>query len=185
MKTLSSKTMLAVLFALLPLARTAQAANISGTIATTMTITGNNELTGNVNCTVTSGSCIVFGAKNTQLHLNGFVITGNNGSLIACTASTNVSAIDTAKFDDAKIHGRGLITEFTGNGIVLSGSNSEIHEVAITSVCFNGVVVSDGGDNNVNANRSQRNSRPGRREQSNSAKRHHGWQWIRNNRGIR
>jgi hypothetical protein len=46
MKHLSSKTMLAFLSALLLVAVTAQAENISGTISTTLTITGNNQLIG-------------------------------------------------------------------------------------------------------------------------------------------
>lgn len=165
MKHFHSKTMLAVLFALLLTAGAALGANISGTITTTLTITGTNQLTGNVTCTVPGGApCLAFGADNTELSLNGFVITGDNASLTACTAGTNQTAIDTAKHNNARIHGPGLITKFTGNGVFLSGSFSEVDHVAITAICFNGIIVGDsppsGGNNNVFDNSISRFSLP-------------------------
>jgi parallel beta-helix repeat protein len=88
--------------------------------------------------------------------LNGFVITGDNGSLTSCKASTNQTAIDTAGYSNAQIHGPGLITRFTGNGVIVSGSNSEVHQVVITGVCFNGIVVGNNipadGYNHVHQN---------------------------------
>lgn len=151
MKHFNSKTSHAVLFALL-LAAGAQGANISGTITTTLTITGQNTLTGNVQCNIPAGStCIKFGADNTELNLNNFTIRGDLGP-----CGPNRTAIDTNGHDNANIHGPGLLTLFSGNGIILSGSNSVVHQVVLTYFCFNGIVVDSfegpGGNNSVSQN---------------------------------
>src|SRR5438477_2168409 len=52
------------------------AAGISGTISSTLTITEDTRLTGNVTCTVVGAPCIAFGAPGIALYLNGFTMTG-------------------------------------------------------------------------------------------------------------
>ena len=143
-------------FLLLLATSVAHAMNISGTITTTLTITGDNKLTSNVTCHVVGPSkpCIAFGADNTELDLNGFTITGD--MVAGDTHCTNFqAAISTKTYTHAKIQGPGLITFFTGDGIDLTGSDSELSKVVVTNVCLNGIVVgTDGapGDNNVHDN---------------------------------
>ena len=48
------------------------AVDISGTIASTLTIMENSQLVGTVECTFDTGPCIQFGASNIKLRLNGF-----------------------------------------------------------------------------------------------------------------
>ena len=141
----------------------AQAMNISGTITTTLTITGYNKLTGNVTCKVVGPApCIAFGANNTELDLNGFTITGDlvipypgptPPSFPTCT--NYQTAISTKTYTDAKIQGPGIVTFFTGDGVDLTGSDAELSQVVVTNVCLNGIVVgTDGapGNNNVHNN---------------------------------
>src|SRR5437016_13967115 len=71
---------LAVL-ALFVCAERAQAADISGTISSTVTITEDNELVGDVTCAVPmtlpgATPCLAFGADHIKLILNGHTITG-------------------------------------------------------------------------------------------------------------
>lgn len=61
----------------------AEAADISGTISSTLTIFDDSQLVGNVTCTA-NGPCIVFGADDITLRLNGFTITGLADPILGC-----------------------------------------------------------------------------------------------------
>lgn len=141
MNQLISKIVVAVLFAFL-LAGAVQGVNLTGTIYATTTIIGTNQLTGNVTCTAAAAPCIQFGAPNTVLNLNGFTITGDFPS--SCSGQT---AIDTNQYNYAKVRGPGLITLFSGDGVDVTGSNSDVNHVAITFMGGNGIGV--GGANNT------------------------------------
>jgi len=54
----------------------ANAADISGTVSTTLTILENSRLVGDVTCTVNGAPCLDIGAPNVTLDLNGFTVTG-------------------------------------------------------------------------------------------------------------
>lgn len=153
MLRLNSKTTLSVLCAFL-LAGAVQAANIYGTITTPITITGTNRLTGNVTCAVTTGDpCIQFGANNTTLDLNGFVIEGDLTSLASTCPDLPAlpqTAISTNFKNYAKVRGPGLITGFSGDGIDLTGSNSSVDHVAINVAGVNGIAVGTPGGASVN-----------------------------------
>jgi parallel beta-helix repeat protein len=155
MKQLNSRIMLAVVFAFL-LAGALQGANtMSGTIYSTTLIYGTTRLTGNVTCDLgsllASAPCIQFGGPNAELDLNGFTIMGDifvSGS--GCPESGAVlTAIDTNGQNYAKVRGPGLITGFTGDGIDVTGSNSDVDHVAITFVGGNGILLNGAGVRNT------------------------------------
>jgi hypothetical protein len=72
----------------------AQATPIPPTISTTLTISTDSHLTGNVSCTVTGVPCIKFGAPGIKLNLNGFSMTGN-GQRDSCMLNFGENGIDT------------------------------------------------------------------------------------------
>ncbi len=128
----------------------AQATTIPPTISSTLIITTNSNLTSNVTCTVTGAPCIKFGASGITLNLNGFSMTGN-GNRATCTLNFGESGIDTNSRNNVSIRGPGLITRFNDIGIVVSGNNSEVGGVAITSSCREGIRVL-GSNNEVERN---------------------------------
>jgi len=130
----------------------AQATTIPSTINTTITITTDSKLTGPVTCTVPAGTaCIKFGANNITLKLNGFSITGTAASPASCTPLGFVTVIDTNSKNNVVIRGPGLITQFNGTGINVSGNNSSVEGVAITSMCLGAIFVS-GSYNEIEGN---------------------------------
>ena len=142
-------TKLALLPGFLFLGGVAQATTIPSTISSTLTITTDSHLTGNVTCAVPAGTtCIKFGANNITLKLNGFTIAPSSAS---CTASLGQNGIDTNGKNNVAIRGAGLVTQFNGFGIVVSGNNSAVEGVAITRVCLIAIVVS-GSNNEVEGN---------------------------------
>jgi parallel beta-helix repeat protein len=128
----------------------AQATDISGPISVTKMISTNSRLTGDVTCTVTTGPCIQFKAPGIKLKLNGFTMTGNGGR-DSCTPNFAEAAIDTNAQNNVSIEGPGLVTRFNGDGILVSGNNSSVEGVAITSSCINGIQVA-GSHNEVEGN---------------------------------
>jgi hypothetical protein len=156
----------ATILALLPLAAlmpsgTARATDLSGTYTSTEVITTDSRLTGDVTCNITvpgPGPCIQFGAPGIQLDLNGHTITGDNGgassnaNLKVCSGSVPTdSAIDTNGKDNAEIIGPGLITNFRGTGIIVTGNQSQVHHVVLISICLNGINVA-GSQNQIRSN---------------------------------
>ncbi len=63
---------------------TAQAAKISGTIPTTLTIFEDSQLVGDVTCTVIGAPCISIGAPHVTLDLNAFTMTGQADAQMPC-----------------------------------------------------------------------------------------------------
>jgi hypothetical protein len=135
----------------------AQATTIPSTISTTLTITTDSQLTGNVICGVTTANpCIKFGNPGIKLKLNGFSMTGQ-GKRDSCTltegpgGAPGQSGIDTNGKNNVSIEGPGLVTRFNDIGIVVSGNHSEVEGVAITSSCREGIRVT-GSYNEVGGN---------------------------------
>jgi hypothetical protein len=128
----------------------AQATTIPSTISSTLTITTDSHLTGNVACTVTGAPCIKFGANGIKLKLNGFIITGNGGRN-SCTLNFTDTGIDTNLKNNVSIQGPRLVRRFNFVDIVVSGNNSMVEGVAITSSCLEGIRVL-GSNNEVERN---------------------------------
>lgn len=133
------------------------AQKISGTISTTLTITQNSELVGDVTCTVSGGPCINFGAANLQLQLNGYTMTG---TIPGCTPATSLNdGIDVIQLNDVSILGPGLIQKFGGFGIFLfSESGATIRDLTLTDSCFSGIILVGTTDNDIEGNTSVRNA---------------------------
>ena len=73
-------------FAFFAFVRPAQGSQISGSISSTLIITDDSELVGDVTYTVENRPCIVIGASHVKLRLNGFSIAG---TVPGCTPSTS------------------------------------------------------------------------------------------------
>lgn len=144
----------------------AQATTIPATISSTLTITTDSQLTGNVICGITTANpCIKFGNPGIKLKLNGFSMTGQ-GKRDSCTltegpgGAPGQSGIDTNGKNNVSIEGPGLVTRFNDIGIVVSGNHSEVEGVAITSSCREGIRVT-GSYNEVGGNSVSRASLSG------------------------
>jgi parallel beta-helix repeat protein len=123
----------------------------SGNIRTTLTITEDSRLVGNVNCNVPLttadangvASCIAFGASHITLHLNGHTLSG------PVTPPTNCSLPSDSTFGvgiyvngqtEVKIEGPGVIQHFERWGILLlSSSEVTVRRVTANRNCWSGV----------------------------------------------
>ena len=147
-------------FALLVCGARAQATDISGTIATTLTIFDDSELVGPVTCTVAGGPCIAFGASGIKLRLNGFTITGPDVPPAGCTPATSSDdGIDVVGLQDVAILGPGLVQKFGGFGVfLLQDSNVRIEGTTMSDNCFSGIILVRTADSDIVRNVSVRNS---------------------------
>ncbi len=151
--------------ALIALAGDVQAADIGGTISTTLTITEDSQLVDDVTCTVTGAPCISIGAPHLTLELNGFTITGQADPQTACSGGPSTFAppatedgIQVNAQTDIAIHGPGLIQGFKGSGIfLLNSSGASVTGVATSTNCFSGILVGGGSDHDLRGNTSVRN----------------------------
>jgi len=154
-------SLFAALFAVLFLcAGRAQAADIGGTISSTLTITENSQLVDDVTCTVTGAACIAIGSPHVTLELNGFSITGQADPQTACSgAGTGPEiGIDVSTQMDATIHGPGLVKQFRGFGIrLLNSTGSSITGVTVSTNCFSGIFVTGGSGHQLDRNIAVRN----------------------------
>lgn len=123
----------------------AQATDISGTISSTLIITANSKLTGDVTCTVTGAPRIQFGAPGIKLNLNGHTMTGN-GSRNTCTFSAGEDGIFTNGENAVSIEGPGIVRRFRQRGVDVTGNNSIVKQVTVLSSCLEGILV--GGTHN-------------------------------------
>ena len=117
---------LAVSF-LFPWAARTQAADIGGTISTTLTVMEDSELTGDVTCAVPltmpgPNPCIAFGADHIKLRLNGHTITGPITPPMGCSVpSDSMFGVGIAAIGrtDVQIQGPGVIQHFHRWGILV------------------------------------------------------------------
>jgi len=154
---------LAVL-ALFVCAGRAQATDISGTITSTLTISDDSRLMGDVNCNVPLttadangvASCIAFGASDITLHLNGHTLSG------PVTPPTNCSLPSDSTFGvgiyvngqtDVKITGPGVVQHFERWGILLrSSSEVTVRKVTVNRNCWSGMQTILTSDSNFEEN---------------------------------
>ncbi len=149
-----------VVLALFVCAERAQATDISGTIISTVTISDDSRLVGDVNCNVPLtaadangvASCIAFGASHITLHLDGHTLAG------PVTPPTNCSLPSDSTFGvgiyvngqtDVKIEGRGVIQHFERWGILLRSSiEVTVRKVAANRNCWSGMQTIGTSDSN-------------------------------------
>ncbi len=149
-----------VVLALFVCAERAQATDISGTITSTLTISDDSQLVGDVNCNVPLttadangvASCIAFGASHITLRLNGHTLSG------PVTPPTNCSLPSDSTFGvgiyvngqtDVKIEGPGVIQHFERWGILLlSSTEVTVRKVTANRNCWSGMQTIGTSDSN-------------------------------------
>ena len=140
---------------------TGSAADIRGTISTTLVITEDSQLVGDVTCTVTGAPCIAFGASGIALKLNGFTLTGLANPVTACAGSNNTtleSGIEVSNQRGAVIQGPGVVQRFRSSGIRLNASTRVLVTLLTASTnCMAGIWVIAGSDNEIVNNTFSRN----------------------------
>jgi hypothetical protein len=152
------------LAAILLSAGSAGATDISGTITSTLTITENSRLLGDVQCTVSGAPCISFGASGLTLDLNGYSITGLGDPVTGCGggATANEYGISVNTLSNIVIRGLGLIQRFRNQGIFLGNSTGgTVTGVTMSTNCASGIIVVGGSDNLLDGNVSVRNGNAG------------------------
>jgi hypothetical protein len=128
-----------------------QAAQISGTITTTMAITEDSQLVGDVTCTVTGAPCLDVVASNVTLDLNGFSMTGQASPQTGCAGSGASGAeqgIRILQQTGVTVRGPGIVQQFRVHGIIINGSTgTHITGVTTSTNCSSGILLA--GDSNV------------------------------------
>ena len=142
-----------------------QAAQISGTISSTLTITEDSQLVGDVTCTVTGAPCIAFGASGLTLDLKGFTMTGLADPQTTCSAGPTTLVVGTVEDgielnaqSNAAIHGPGIVQQFRGPGVFsINSSNLTVTGVTTANNCMSGILVGGGSAHSITDNISIRN----------------------------
>jgi len=139
------------------------AMDISGTISSTLTISENSKLVGDVTCTVSGAPCIAFGASGLTLDLNGFSITGLGDPKTGCIGSGTAGefGIDVNAFNNVIIRGMGVVQQFQNFGIRLNNSTgATVSGVTMSTNCFSGIILIGGSGHLLENNVSVRNGNP-------------------------
>jgi hypothetical protein len=141
---------------------TAATGDISGTISSTLTITQDSQLVGNVTCTVTGAPCITFASSGITLKLNGFSITGQADPVTACGGSQTAGehGVLINGLRGVVIQGPGIVQRFRAQGILITGGSSRVLVTLVTAStnCMSGIFVTGASsDNELEANISVRN----------------------------
>jgi hypothetical protein len=139
-------------FAQFPCAGRTQAAEISGTISTTLTIYEDSELVGDVTCAVAvtmagPNPCIAFGADHIKLRLNGHTISGPVTPPTGCSLPSDamygvgIAAIDRT---DVKIEGPGIVQHFERWGVLIGLTGHPSSAVTVKKItayhnCWSGM----------------------------------------------
>jgi hypothetical protein len=152
-----------IVFALFVCAERARAQGTDipgGTINSTLTISNDSRLVGDINCNVPLTSadangvapCIAFGASHITLHLNGHTLSG------PVTPPTNCSLPSDSNFGvgiyvngqtDVKIAGPGVIQHFERWGILLRSSTGvTVRKVTVNRNCWSGMQTISTSDSN-------------------------------------
>jgi hypothetical protein len=138
----------------------AHARDISGTIGTTLTVTEDSRLVGDVTCTVSGAACLAFGASGVTLDLNGFTMTGLGDSQTGCggTQTAGEFGIDVNGQKGILIRGPGVVQRFRFEGLrILNSTGVTVTGLTVSTNCRSGIFVSGGSENLVENNVSVRN----------------------------
>ena len=146
--------------AVLVCAGNARAASINGTIDSTLAITEDSDLTGDVTCTVTGAPCMTINAPRITLRLNGYTMTGLADAQTGCNsiAGANEPGILVNSQMFVTIQGPGVVKQFRSHGIQLATSSGvSVAGVTTSTNCGSGILVGGGSDNQLVGNVSIRN----------------------------
>jgi len=141
----------------------AYATDISGTISSTLTISENSRLVGDVTCTVTGAPCITFATSGVTLDLNGYSLTGLGDPTAGCAGpqGPGETGILINSLRDIVIRGLGIVQQFRNQGILITNSNGiTVTGVTVSTNCWSGIYMSGGSDNLLEGNISVRNGHP-------------------------
>lgn len=146
----------------------AVATDISGTITSTLKISDDSQLVGDVTCAVPLSinngkgvsACIAFGADDIKLALNGHTITGPIDPPTGCSLPTDSNfgvGISVIGNKNVKIEGPGVIQNFQRWGILLGTSmpptnRVSVHKVTVNRNCWSGMQVSNSLENDFEEN---------------------------------
>jgi parallel beta-helix repeat protein len=125
---------------------------ISGDISSTLTIFADTKLVGDVKCTsaLLKQPCIVFGADDITLRLNGHTMTGPVNPPTNCSLPTDSTfgvGIEVNGKSDVKIEGPGVIQNFQRWGIfLLSSTEVTVKDVTGNRNCWSGLQTSGTSD---------------------------------------
>ena len=139
------------------------AIELSGTISTTLTITRDARLVGDVTCTVTGAPCIQIGASGVTLRLEGFSITGQADPVTGCAGGQTGGehGILIAGQRAVDVRGPGIVQRFRGQGIIISAGSTRVlvRQVTASTNCLSGIFLTGAAtaDNDVEANIAVRN----------------------------
>ena len=132
------------------------AIDISGTISRTLTITEDSQLVGNVNCTVAEAPCILIGASDVRLKLNGFNLTGPATPPANCLTPANflpADGISMAGRRNVSVLGPGIVERFRRHGVFVNTSTRvSVRQVTVSYNCFSGVFLGVTTESNVEDN---------------------------------
>src|SRR5579864_7096922 len=139
--------------ALLVCVGSARAADIGGTISSTLTITEDSQLVDDVTCTVSSVPCLDIGASNITLELNGFSITGQGDPQTGCAGSADPGiehGIRILNQTGVTIRGPGIVQRFRDQGIVINASTgTRVIGVTTSTNCNSGIIINGGASLSV------------------------------------
>jgi hypothetical protein len=146
-------------------AQSAYAIDISGSITTTLTITQDSKLVGDVICTVSGLPCIAVGASGVTLDLNGFTMTGQADAQTGCDGGPTTlvaTASEDGIFVNAQtgitVRGPGVVRQFRGSGVsLLNSTGATVTGVTASTNCLSGIIAFGGSGHDVNVNVSVRN----------------------------
>jgi hypothetical protein len=139
----------------------ASAADIRGTISSTLTLTEDSQLVGDIACTMTGTPCITFGRSGLTLRLNGFAMTGQADAATGCSGGSTggESGILISGQRGNIVQGPGVVRQFRGHGIQIIGGSSRVLVTLVTSStnCLSGIFLAASSDNELEGNISVRN----------------------------
>lgn len=153
-----------VVFTFLACVERAEATDISGTIGSTLAISDDSQLVGDVTCAVPltvpgANPCIAFRADHIHLRLNGHTITGPvdgpaepNNCSFGSDSMFGVGILASGR-SDVKIVGPGVIQKFERWGILLvSSDHVTVRKVTVTRNCWSGMQTIGASESNFEEN---------------------------------
>jgi hypothetical protein len=129
-----------------------QAKDVSGVISSTLTITDNSRLVGDVTCTVTGAPCIVMNAPGIVLDLNGYTMTGLGDPQNGCNGSNvaNEIGVFVNAQPNVTIRGLGIVQQFRNSGILINHSaNATVTGLTTSTNCNSGILLGGGSSDNL------------------------------------
>jgi hypothetical protein len=138
-------TTVAVAVASLGLPEWAAADQVVGRITRTYVLVEDTDLIGDVACDVENAPCFSFGASGIELRLNGFSITGKADAATGCGGAQvpAESGITTNGSNGAVVSGPGVVKQFRGRGVLVTGStDARVQGLIVSTTCSLGILVS-------------------------------------------